>query len=134
MPTGPGSTGYQPRTTPAERRAFFDLKRQISKIVTDGDGNGNGGGTPAPNEVAISTSQPSDPAVELWYDPDATGGGGGGVDEVWISPAAPTDTAIELWFDTDEEATYAGTPIVAVPAASWPPASPQPDTLYLKVE
>jgi hypothetical protein len=28
---------------------------------------------------------------------------------------------------------YGATPIVAVPAADWPPASPDPDTLYLKL-
>ena len=80
MPTSPGSTGYQPRTTPAERRAFFDLQRQIKEIE-------DAGGVPGPPGPAGPAGPP--------------GPGGEGTDEVWVNTSAPTDAAIELWYDPD---------------------------------
>jgi hypothetical protein len=62
-----GQTGYQPRNTPAERRAFFDLQRRL-KELEDSGGSGGGGGT---DEVWIGPSTPTDPNIELWYDTDA---------------------------------------------------------------
>jgi hypothetical protein len=60
------------------------------------------GGTGA-DEVWIGTEAPTDPAIELWYDPDAVPTSGG------------------------------GTAIVAVPDDEWPPVDPQPNTLYLRL-
>jgi hypothetical protein len=34
VPSPDTQGGYQPRNTPAERRAFFDLERQLSEILT----------------------------------------------------------------------------------------------------
>ena len=63
--------GYQPRNTPAERRAFFDLQRRLRAVEENG---GGGGGGDAPNEVHIGPTPPTDPDVELWYDTDAVAG------------------------------------------------------------
>ena len=54
-----------------------------------------GGGA---NEVVISTSEPTDPAVELWYDTDETAAT---TEEVFVGPAEPPDPSIELWYDSD---------------------------------
>jgi hypothetical protein len=59
--------GYQPRNTPAERRAFFDLRRELLDEIAAGGGGGGG----SINEVQISAGTPTDPDVELWYDTDA---------------------------------------------------------------
>ena len=38
MPKTPSAAGFQPRTTPAERRAFFDLQRQLGAASEGDDG------------------------------------------------------------------------------------------------
>jgi hypothetical protein len=59
----PPNSGFQPRNTPAERRAFFDLIRRIGVLEAGGGGNG-GGGT---NEVTVGGPAPTDTS-ELWVD------------------------------------------------------------------
>jgi hypothetical protein len=55
---------------------------------------------PSGNEVLWSTTEPTDPGIELWYHPTdipltAT------VEEIVIGPDEPTNPAADLWYDTD---------------------------------
>lgn len=118
-----GKSGYQPRTTPAERRAFFDLQRQINAIIATGGGGGStfltGAGPPnagigEPGDFYIDTTN------DIIYGPKTAGGswpvamdpegGGGGtsINEVYIGTTAPSDPAVELWYDTDAIGSGAG--------------------------
>ena len=66
--------GYEAVVPPAERRAFFDLRRRLN-IVEGMLGLGGGTGVPAAlDEVFIGPNAPLAPEnYELWYDPDAGG-------------------------------------------------------------
>jgi hypothetical protein len=50
-----------------------DLKRRMAVVerYAGAGGGGGGGGGAVVNEVWIGTEEPTDPAIELWYDPDA---------------------------------------------------------------
>lgn len=65
----PNQTGYQPRNTPAERRAFFDLKRILA------NGGGGGGASYPPNGAAGTVLAKASPADnDVYWAPPAPKG------------------------------------------------------------
>lgn len=66
------------------------------------------GDADVPNEVYIGVTAPNDPAIELWFDPDAPTSEIVAPEEVIIGDTEPTDTAADLWVNTaDANSLYA---------------------------
>ena len=114
----------------------IEVTERNPRVSSNGGGGGGGTGPPGPtgptgptgvggagaDEVWINTDPPADPAIELWYDPDAMPGptGAGGVDEVWIQPTMPTDPSIELWYDETDPSGGVGVGPVGATGATGP--------------
>jgi hypothetical protein len=76
--------------------------------------------------ITISSNGPP-PVVDVVVPASAT--------IVNVSPAALNSVElIALPGPPGPQGPEGGTPVVAVPFDQWPPVSPQPDTLYLRLE
>jgi Collagen triple helix repeat (20 copies) len=84
--SSPSGVGYQPRTTPAERRAFYELLRKLKA------GGGGGGASYPPNGATgtvLAKASPADDDV-YWAPPAPKGDPGPAGPQGPVGPAGPT--------------------------------------------